>query len=87
MELILNPQRSAWSALCARPSDSNPVIRERVEKIIGRVREGGDAEIKALAAEIDGRAPETLKVSRKRIEEAAAKVSPEVKRGDTSCRG
>lgn len=80
MELISNPDRSLWDGLCSRPADPNPVIRERVASIVGRVREEGDAAIRELAREIDGHASEDLKVSRERIEAAKLKVSNEVKK-------
>ncbi|MBQ7194706.1 MAG: histidinol dehydrogenase [Bacteroidales bacterium] len=52
MKVYINPDRRQWQELCARPSADNSAIRERVEEILRRVREGGDAAIKAIEAEI-----------------------------------
>jgi histidinol dehydrogenase len=79
MDIRINPPRQEWPELCRRPSDVNPVVRERVEAIVGRVREGGDEALKALAAEIDGFVPERFEVSADEIREASALVPQEVK--------
>ncbi|MBO7548071.1 MAG: hypothetical protein J6T07_06500 [Bacteroidales bacterium] len=50
MQLYENPDRSAWKELCRRPSQADPVVRERVERIIARVRAGGDAALRELVS-------------------------------------
>lgn len=60
MQLYENPDRSAWKELCRRPSQADPVVRERVERIIARVRAGGDAALRELCAELDGWEPSAL---------------------------
>lgn len=79
METYLNPSRDEWDPLCLRPSSENPGVRQAVGKILERVREGGDAALKELALEIDGRAPETVRVSMERIKAASDAVSPALK--------
>ena len=79
MDRRINPPRQEWPELCRRPSDVNPVVRERVEAIVGRVREGGDEALKALAAEIDGFVPERFEISAEEIREASELVPKEVK--------
>ena len=79
MDIRINPPRQEWPELCRRPSDVNPVVRERVEAIVSRVREGGDEALKALAAEIDGFVPERFEVSAEEIREASELVPKEVK--------
>ena len=79
MDIRINPPRQEWPELCRRPSDVNPVVRERVEAIVGRVREGGDEALRALAAEIDGFVPERFEVSADEIREASELVPQEVK--------
>jgi len=68
-----------WSSLCERPSDFNPVVRERVEAIIERVKSEGDKALYGLAKEIDKLDMESLEVSAAEFEEAAGLVSDEVK--------
>ena len=79
MNIYVKPEKSVWADICRRPSDSNPVVRDRVRAIIDRVREGGDKAIMELAMEIDGRKPESIRVSAAAIEEAGTLVSPAVK--------
>ena len=79
MDIVVNPARTQWRSLCARPSSDNPAVRERVEKIISRVREGGDAALRAIASEIDGSVPDSFEVGEEAVREASEKVSPEVK--------
>ena len=80
MQLIINPAQAEWPALCARPSDDNAVVRERVTVILERVRTQGDEALKALSREIDGVALECLEVNGAEFAEAEAAVGEEVKR-------
>lgn len=79
MDTIINPARSLWHDLCVRPSDANPVVRGRVEKIISRVKEGGDEALKDIAQEIDGFVPESFEVSAETISKASASISDSLK--------
>ena len=80
METFLNPSRERWADLCRRPSSANPVVRERVEAILQRVREQGDEALRQLSLEIDRRPLEQIEVSPEEILEAEVRVSPDVKR-------
>ena len=53
-------------SLLERTTSSDPVVRERVAGIVGRVRREGDAALRALAAELDGVTLEALEVPRDR---------------------
>lgn len=79
MQVYIEADRKSWSELCLRPSSDNPVVRERVEKIVARVKADGDEAIRALSREIDGVEMGELLVSEAEFAEAAAKVSQEVK--------
>ena len=79
MEIIVNPDRSRWPELCQRPSSDNPVVRERVEAIIERVKTRGDEALKALSLEIDHRPLDAIEVSQEEFDEAEAAVKMEVK--------
>jgi len=79
MKISIEPQRQEWADLCRRPSESNPLVRERVEKILQRVRYSGDEALRELAAEIDGYVPDTLQLSEAQITSACSKVNPEIK--------
>jgi histidinol dehydrogenase len=79
MELFINPARDHWEALCRRPSSENPVVRQRVEAILQRVREQGDEALRALSLEIDGRALDAIEVPQTEIDRAAQSVSTAVR--------
>ncbi len=79
MKTYIEPSRDLWPDITSRPSDQNPVVRDRVERIIARVREDGDKALRELSAEIDGVQIENLQVSAEEIAEAENKVSPAVK--------
>ena len=79
MNTIINPARSQWQDICVRPSDDNPVVRERVEKIIARVKAGGDKALNELAQEIDGFVPESIEVSEEAIRTASASIDDSLK--------
>ncbi|MBO4924715.1 MAG: histidinol dehydrogenase, partial [Bacteroidales bacterium] len=79
MDIRINPAKEEWPELCRRPADVNPVVRERVEAIVARVRKDGDDALKALAAEIDGFVPERFEVSADEIREASKLVPEAVK--------
>ena len=80
LKTYFNPPREQWEALCSRPAADNPVVRQRVEAILERVRQHGDEALRALSLEIDGRPLEAIEVSAAEIEEAAACVSPAVRK-------
>ncbi len=80
METYLNPARETWAEICSRPSNANPVVRERVEAILQRVREQGDEALRQLSLEIDRRPLEQIEVSPEEILEAEVRVSADVKR-------
>ncbi len=79
MKTYINTPRNEWAALVARSLPDDTAIEERVRGILARVKEGGDAALRAITTEIDGCAPDTFLVSREEVEAAVAKVSSKVK--------
>ena len=79
MDCYDNPPRERWAELCLRPAHENPVVKERVEAILKRVREEGDEALRALSLEIDGRPLDAIEVSADEIREASERVSDAVK--------
>lgn len=79
MNIFVNPPRGEWADLCRRAEQDNSLIEERVQAIVDRVAREGDAALKALAKDIDGVEIASLKVSDEEFNEAAEKMSPEVK--------
>ncbi len=74
-----NPSRDKWEALCRRPATDNPLVRERVEAILSRVKGQGDAALRELSLEIEGRPMEAIEVTEAEIQAACEAVSPAVK--------
>lgn len=79
IQILQNPSRDTWEALCQRPASDNPVVLERVKGILQRVKEQGDQALRALSQEIDGRPLGAIEVSKAEIKKAEENVSPAVK--------
>ena len=79
IQILQNPSRDIWEALCRRPASDNPVVLERVQGILQRVKEQGDEALRALSQEIDGRPLDAIEVSKAEIKKAEESVSPAVK--------
>ena len=79
MKIYENPSRAQWPELCRRPSSSNPVVRERVLKILERVKEGGDEALMQIESELAGVPAASFEVSGEEIAAAAQLVSEDVR--------
>ncbi len=84
MEIILNPTRQQWKALCTRAVADDSVIEGRVRAILSRVEAGGDAALVEITREVEGRDADGARnnpflVSREQIEAASAQVDAELK--------
>ncbi|MDE6400729.1 MAG: histidinol dehydrogenase, partial [Muribaculaceae bacterium] len=78
IEIIDNPPRQSWHALCERNVPDDLKIQQAVEEIIANVRERGDAALLEYAAKFDGFSGDSLIVSDREIDTAAGLVRPEV---------
>lgn len=79
MNIYLNPAPEQWSELCRRAEQDNSLIAERVEAIVGRVRQEGDEALLSLAEQIDGVSLPSLKVQDEEFVAAEQRVSNDVK--------
>ncbi|MBR5455260.1 MAG: histidinol dehydrogenase, partial [Rikenellaceae bacterium] len=84
MKLYINPNRNEWPAIASRRISSDDAVESRVVEILARVRKGGDAALRELAAEIDGYTPESFEVSVAEFDAAEARVSAEMKQALTA---
>ena len=84
MKLYINPNRNEWPAIASRRISSDDAVESRVVDILARVRKGGDAALRELAAEIDGYTPESFEVSAAEFDAAEARVSAEMKQALTA---
>ena len=79
MDIFFEPDLKDWAGLCQRAVPDNSEVEARVRTILKRVKEGGDSALRQITSEIDGVDRDVFKVSAQEFEEAAAKVSGEVK--------
>lgn len=79
MEIIVNPERELWKSLCSRAQSDDLIIGERVKNILTRVREGGDAALRAITGEVEGRDAACFRVSAEEIAAARGEVSENLK--------
>lgn len=79
METIINPNISQWPELCQRAAQAEGDVTARVEKILQRVKDGGDKALREIAQEIDGISLDRFEVSKAEIAEASGRVAQELK--------
>ena len=80
MKTYINPPRTEWDALLARPlQQENETIRERVGDIIERVRKDGDAALRELSDQFDGVKLGSLAVTADEIATAENRLDDELK--------
>lgn len=79
LNMVVNPGRDEWAALCERNTPQDQEIERSVEQIVERVRTGGDNALRTMAQELDGVKLESLELSAQERTELAARVRPQVK--------
>jgi len=79
MKKIYNPNKSDWSSVLERPTQTVADIEETVEAIFREVQSNGNATIKKYTEQFDGVSLENLIVSEQEIVEAESLVSQELK--------
>ena len=80
MKIYTEPARDQWDSLLSRPlQQENATIRERVERIIDRVRTDGDRALRELAEEIDGVRLDQLAVTEAEIAAADTRLAESLK--------
>lgn len=78
MEIIDNPSRRSWNALCVRNIPDDDDIQQTVESIIEEVRLNGDRALLDFARRFDGFEGDSLAVTEAEICAASERVAPEV---------
>ena len=80
MKIYVEPRRCDWPDICRRPDFDDGIIRERVAEIVRRVRTGGDAALRSITEEVEGRTLAGIEVSPREIREAADRVPDSLKK-------
>lgn len=79
MEILQNPNKSAWSDILKRPTQTVDDIEETVNQIFDEIRHKGDEAIKKYTSYFDGINLENFVVSKEEINKAASSISDELK--------
>lgn len=79
MQRIDYPKQEDWSSLLERPTQSVSDIEGTVLSIFQEVKEGGDTILKKYTEKFDGVKLDSIIVSQEELDQAAAKVSDELK--------
>ena len=79
MQHYIDPKKEVWESLLARPTDSYTDLEPIVAKVFNEVRERGDAALKDYTAEFDQVALTDLVVQKSAIDQATARLAPELK--------
>ena len=79
MQHYIDPKKETWENLLARPTASYTELEPIVAKVFNEVRERGDAALKDYTAEFDQVALTDLVVQKSTIDQATARLAPELK--------
>ncbi|AJR04260.1 histidinol dehydrogenase [Siansivirga zeaxanthinifaciens] len=79
MQIIINPNKSSWSEVLKRPTQTVGDIETKVIDIFNEVRLNGDEAIAKYTQQFDGIALESNVVTSQEIEKAVATVSDKLK--------
>ncbi|MFY7943086.1 MAG: histidinol dehydrogenase, partial [Crocinitomicaceae bacterium] len=78
MKRIINPEKSKWKAILARPELERPNLNAVVKEVFDEVAEKGDAGVKVYVKQFQGFEGSFL-VSKEEIERAKNELSDELK--------
>ncbi|MEM1259404.1 MAG: histidinol dehydrogenase, partial [Bacteroidota bacterium] len=79
MKTYVNPDKSSWSEILSRPTQSFETIEPAVKEVFDKVKKNGDDAIKRYTAKFDQVELTDLKVSSTEIREAVHKVPGDLK--------
>jgi histidinol dehydrogenase len=79
MKVYTYPDRKDWKEILLRPVFDSSLLEKKVQKILDKVKKGGDKAVKKFTKEFDGVKLNKLLVTEKEIAEAVSLVSDELK--------
>ena len=79
MKNYIHPNKSAWSEILARPTQSFEAIEPTVKEVFNKVEKKGDSALLGYTQQFDKVVLKTLEVSQNEIETAGALVSDDLK--------
>ena len=83
MKIVNYPKKEDWQQLLQRPALEQLSLEKKVEKILEKVKAGGDKAVKRMTKQFDGVKIKNLLVSEKEMKEAIANVADELKEAIT----
>ncbi|WP_141879203.1 histidinol dehydrogenase [Gramella sp. Hel_I_59] len=79
MNTINNPDRSKWSGILKRPTQTVADIEQTVHKVFDEIRLTGDVAVRKYTKAFDGIELDTFKVTASEMDAASAEISQELK--------
>ena len=79
MNIITNPERSAWKEMLKRPTLNTDILRNTVSEVLNRIRMEGDKAVAEYEEKFDKVRLSSLAVTEKEFAEAEKEVSIELK--------
>lgn len=79
MNIITNPERSAWKEMLKRPTLNTDILRNTVSEVLNRIRTEGDKAVVEYEEKFDKVRLSSLAVTEKEFAEAEKEVSIELK--------
>lgn len=70
MQVIQNPPRTEWNTLLSRPSLNNTHLREKVQQVLGQVKQNGDDAVRNYTKQFDGVDLSSSAITRQAIDAA-----------------
>jgi histidinol dehydrogenase len=79
VEIVVNPDRSLWSEITARPEIDLGAVFKKVKAVMQEVRDNGDTALRKFTEQFDGVTIQELLVTEDEVKDAASQVSYELK--------
>ena len=79
MNIVRYPDKGLWKELLSRPALSVEGLYERVQAVLDKVRNGGDAALREFELQFDKVELESLAVSQAELDEAASLVPADLR--------
>jgi histidinol dehydrogenase len=80
MQVIQNPPRTEWNTLLSRPSLNNTHLREKVQQVLGQVKQNGDDAVRNYTKQFDGVDLSSSAITRQVIDAAEHSLAGDLKK-------
>ncbi|HEX7691228.1 MAG TPA: histidinol dehydrogenase, partial [Sediminibacterium sp.] len=80
MQVIQNPPRTEWNTLLSRPSLNNTHLREKVQQVLGQVKQNGDDAVRNYTKQFDGVDLSSSAITRQAIDAAEHSLADDLQK-------